>query len=253
MKKILPITIVLIILCLGAIYQNNSNLNLVVFKLTNKNEIKEGDLVYRVSLFSIFPVGEAVFFNKEVQEYEGKKVYYLRADAKTINIPSVFFSASVVLSSYIDMQDNNPLLFKQRIKISGKPDVVKEITYDQKNGIMSIAGVERSILPNTQDFLSVIFNLRKMDLSKVTDLDMNINTNQKNYALKGKVTPREILVNNKTYKAYIINADISRRDKNPYHKSKITIELLSDKENIPVIIRVFTAGALINAKLVQIK
>lgn len=253
MKKILLTVIVLIILFLGAIYQNNSNLNVVVFKLASKNEIKEGDLVYRVSLFGIFPVGEAVFFNKEIQEYKGEKVYYLKADAKTINIPSVFFNASVILGSYIDMRDNNPLLFRQIIKISGKPDVEKEIIYDQKNGIMSIGGQERSILPNTQDFLSVIFNLRRMDLSKTTDFDMNINTNQKNYALKGKVTPREIMVNNKTYKAYIITADIARRDKNPYHKSKITMELLSNKENIPVVIRVFTAGALINAKLVRIR
>ncbi len=253
MKKILLITIVLIILCLGAIYQNNSNLNLIVFKLLNKNDLKEGDLVYRVTLLSILPAGEAIFTAEKKEKYNDKMVYHLEATAQTLKALSKFFSARVALESYIDMQDNNPLLFKQKIKILGKPDIDKQITYDQKNGIMSMAGVERSILPNTQDFLSAMFNLKHMDLSKINDLEMNINTNQKNYLLKGTVTPREILINKKIYKTYLINADIGRRDKNPYHKSKITMELLSNKENIPILIRVFTAGVLINAKLVEIR
>lgn len=254
MKKIILITVILIILCLVAGYQNNSNLNMIIFKLANKNNIKSGDLIYRVSFLGVLPLGEAIFNKEEVEEYENKKVYHLKASASALSIFHKFFSANAELDSYVGIEDGNPLLFRQKIRISGKPEVNKQISYDQKNGIMAISGVERAILPGTQDFLSAIFNLRRMDLNAAEKFEMNINTNQKNYMLKGELAPKTALVNNKTYRIYSLKANISRRDKNPYHKSKISIELLEiNKEHIPVLIRVFTAGIFINAKLVKIR
>jgi hypothetical protein len=50
-----------------------------------------------------------------------------------------------------------------------------------------------------------------------------------------------------------VNATISRKDKNPYHKSEISLVMLADKENLPVLIRIFASGLLVQAKLVDIQ
>ncbi|MDD5155742.1 MAG: DUF3108 domain-containing protein, partial [Candidatus Omnitrophica bacterium] len=144
-------------------------------------------------------------------------------------------------------------LFKQRVTMAGRQETVKEVYYDQDNGIMSISGVKRQILPDTQDPLSAIFNLRRMQLDKIKEVEMNINTNQKNYILKGTVSLRQVSVGNKPCNIAVVKATIRRRDKNnPYHQSQLTMVLLPDKENIPVLIRVFASGMLINARLMDL-
>jgi hypothetical protein len=233
-------------------YHNNNDPALIISGLAKK-EFRPGALKYKINLFGIIPMGDAVLGLARVEEYNGKKVYHLTAQAESLKIFSEFFNAHAVLDSYVDIEKLNPLLFKQRIAIAGKQDIVKEATYDQNNGIMSIAGVKRQILTDTQDPLSAIFNLRHMDLDRIREFELNINTNQKNYILKGTVSLQQVSVNKKIYKTALIKATIRRRDKNPYHQSALTMVLLREKENIPILIRVFASGMLINAKLIDIQ
>jgi len=118
---------------------------------------------------------------------------------------------------------------------------------------MSIDDTKREIPPNTQDPLSAIFNLRRMNLDKPKEFQMNINTSQKNYLLRGKVSLRDLVINEKTYKTILVKSEISRRDNNPYHRSTVSMVLAGGKENIPIIIKVFASGILVNAKLIEIK
>lgn len=252
MRKCLVLLIV-IILSLGLVSYNNSNIKNIISGLAKKGYIGPGELRYRIYLFGVFPVGEAVFGVEKSEQYQGQKTYHLSAAARSLNAFSKFFKASADLDSYVDTKELAPLVFKQKIAISGKPTVEREVTYDQKNGIMSIAGVKRQILPDTQDPLSAIFNLRRLNFDKIKDIEMNINTNQKNYILKGTAVQREILINKNNYKIVSAKAEIRRRDKNPYHKSSITIVLLREKENIPILIKVFASGVLINARLIEIR
>lgn len=253
MKKILLIAIVIIILASIYSYHNNNNQASIISKLVKKAELKPGDLKYQVNLLGIIPMGDSVLALEELEEYNGKKVYHLTARAESAKILSKFFKANVILDSYVDTEKLNPLLFKQRIVIAGRQDIAKEAIYDQNASIMTIAGVKRQILPNTQDPLSAIFNLRRMDLDRVKEFELNINTNQKNYVLKGSVRPQQISINKKIYKTALLKATIKRRDKNPYHQSELTMVLLREKENIPILIRVFASGMLINAKLIDIE
>jgi len=252
MKKWLLLFIV-IILGLAFVVYNNSNIKSITSGLDKKGDIKSGELRYRIYLFGILPVGEAVFGVEKIEQYKGQTVYHLNASAKSLNAFSKFFKGRAVLDSYIDIKQLTPLVFKEKIAISGKQGIDREITYDQKNGIMSIAGVKRQILPDTQDPLSAIFNLKRFNFDKIKDIEMNINTNHKNYIVKGTAVQREISINKKIYKIVSAQAEIRRRDKNPYHKSSITIVLLKEKENIPILIKVFASGVLINARLIDIK
>ncbi len=253
MKKIFIIAVIALILFLGIVYQNNTDPKAIISKLAQNGQIKSGDLKFKINFLNVLPMGEAIL-NKEVTErYGNLDVYHLKATAYSQKAIARFFTATASIDSYVDISNNNPVLFRQLMKLSGKPEMNKEVIYDQKNGIMTILGVQRSILPNTQDPLSAIFNIRKMDLDKNREFEISINTNQKNYCLSGSVTPKDLIIRNKSYKIYILKAEIKRRDRNPYHKSQITMILLKEKENIPISVRVFASGAIINAKLVEIK
>jgi len=162
------------------------------------------------------------------------------------------FKAKANLDSYINPEDSNPALFKQDISIAGK-DVInkKEVNYDQKQGFMTLEGVKREIMPNTQDPLSLMYNLRKLDFEKSKSVEFGINTNQKNYVLRGTVEKKASVGK---YNVYCGKSDIRRRDKNnPYHRSQVTIWFAKDIENIPVLIRVFASGFLITVRLVEVK
>ena len=252
MKKTLLIFLV-IILFLVFIWQNNNNPKIIISRLVKKGAIGSGDLKYKVNLLGIIPSGDAVFTAEKTEDYKGTEVYHLNASVRPLKLYSGLFNGYAIVDSYVDARSLNPLLFKQKVKSPGKEKPEKEIFYDQVKGVMTLDGVQRQILPDTQDPLSAIFNLRHMDLSKIKDIEMNINTNQKNYILSGTVKERAITIKKQLHKIAVIEAVIRRRDKDPYHKSNVTIVLLEGKENIPVLIKVFASGALISARLEDIQ
>ena len=252
MRKILLIFFIIILFLIFVSWYNASP-RIIISRLIKNKGIHTGQLRYRIYLLKVFPIGEAVFRTEGIEEYKGGKVYHLSATASSLSFFSKFFNAYAVIDSYIDMQQLNPILFKQKLVVTDKKDSYREVLYDQKNCIMSIEGVRRQILPNTQDPLSAVFNVRRMDFDKSKDFEMNINTNQKNYILKAIALSKDISVYKKIYKMAFLRADISRRDKNPYHKSSISMVLLKEGGNIPVLINVFTRGIFINARLIDTK
>ena len=252
MKKILIIFLILIII-LAFIAAYNNNPRVIISNLIKKGDIKTGELRYTMYFFGVLPVGEAVSAVEKIEEYDGQRVYHLNATAGSLECYSKFFSGFAVLDSYVDMHQLNPILFKQKVIVSSKQGLDKEIIYDQKDGIMIIAGTKCKILPNTQDPLSAVFNIRRIDFDKIKNFEISLNSNQKNYILKGNATVQDILINKKTYKIVLVKTQIARRDKNPYHKSSITMVFLQGKENIPILIKVFASGVSINAKLIDIK
>lgn len=253
MRKV-TIALIVLILLISFIIYNNGNPKAIISNLAKKGAIRSGDLVYAIHLFGFLPIGEAIIKAERKEEYNGSKAYHLHAAVESSKVFSKFFSGSATLDSYLDTKAFSPLLFKQKVAISGKPPAYKEVTYDQKNGIMTLAGVKRQIPFGTQDPLSLIFNIRKMDFDTVKKIEANINTNQKNYILEGVVLQDTILINKQTYHTASIKANIKRRDKNnPYHRSSIDMVLLKEEANLPILIKVFASGVLINAKLVEIK
>lgn len=249
--------LVLVICILTAVFvlNRNSDPALVISQLSKKGPIKTGELKYKIYLFGIMPVGEASFKEVEIIDYQGKKVYHLAAEAHSLKFFEKLISGLAVLDSYVDPGQSSPLFFKQRIAISGRPEIISEIAYDPKGGIMTIGGVRRQILPDTQDPLSLMFNLRKANLEIRQKLEFNINTNQKNYIFEASSQPKDLIVNKQDYKCAFLKANIKRRDKdNPYHQSNVDIVMLkADSENIPVLIKVFASGFLINIRLVEVK
>ncbi len=252
MKRIL-FTIFLVISFLILLAGYNSNPKVIISRLIKNEDIRANALKYRIYFLGIIPIGEGILSAGRLEEFEGKKVYHLNAAARTLKYFSKFFNGDIVLDSYVDIQEFNPILFKQGLMIKGKEGINREIIYNQKEGFMSVAGIRRQIFPNTQDPLSLMFNLMHLDLVEAKEFKMNINAYKKNYTFRGTTKPRDVLINSKTYKMVLLKGWISRQDKNPYHQSSVTAVLLNQKENIPLLIKVFSGGVLIQAKLVDIR
>ncbi|MFC1804523.1 DUF3108 domain-containing protein [Candidatus Omnitrophota bacterium] len=249
MKKISIIVLLSAVTIITLSYYKHSEYKSVAYSLAIQPKLQSGDLKYRIYLFGIFPVGEAVFSDQGIKELNGVRVRHLTASASSSTIFSSFFSAQALLDSFLDLQDENPLLFRQRLSVTGKEDSLKEITYDQKQQVMTLEGVRREILPGTQDPLSAMFRLRGMDFDKSNKIKMNINTNQKNYLLEGTAEERTLSLVGERCKLITAKAQIRRRDKNPYHKSMVSFVLFKGGENVPVLIKVFASGVMITAKL----
>lgn len=252
MKKIL-LVILIIVLCLFFTAKINGCPRIVISNLAKKGELHDGDLKYKIYFFGVLPVGQAVLKEKQLTEYKGETVFRLNAQAESLKIFSGIFSASADINSYVDRQTLNPVFFKQNLRIKGKDDIDKEVFYNQKESFMTIKGVKRQILPDTQDPLSTMLNFRNIDFSETKTFEMNLNTNQKNYLLSGEAEQKTLSLNKKIYTINSLNAEIKRRDKNnPYHKSKLKILFLEEGGNIPIIMKVFTTGVFITIKLAGI-
>ncbi|MDD5044282.1 MAG: DUF3108 domain-containing protein [Candidatus Omnitrophica bacterium] len=207
--------------------------------------------VFQVKLFGLIPAGEAVLSEASDKNLNGRDVLCITAQAYPSAFISRIYKVRVQVKSLIDKQNQLPVLFTQQLEMQNKPSDNKEVYYDQKKNIMTLRGEERAILADTYDPLSAVRFLRNQDFNKFKEFDININTNQKNYGMKGKVLRREkIVVGGKEYFVWVLQAKIARRDKNnPYHRSQVTLYLLDNAEKTPLMIKVFASGGLIVAVL----
>jgi len=252
MKKLLIISSVILVLMIIATWNNSKPKNIIA-RVVERGNGHPQELKFRIDILGLFPIGEAVIMPGEKRFYQNKEAYYLSAYARIPGWLSPVFSSEASISSYMDARTLEPLLFKEKVIMKNKPDKEKEIIYDQKSRVMTIEGERRNIFAGTHDPLSALASIRGMDFGQVKDFRLNINTNQKNYILQAKVRPSFLVVSGKKYQIAFLEASISRGEGNPYHKSKINMVVLRDKENLPLIIKVFAGGVFLTAKLTEIK
>ncbi len=243
--------IVFLFLVFFSVYNNNPGIIISRIKVRDIRELTE--LRYIVYFLGVIPVGEAVFYPARINEITGNNAYHLRAAAETSRCFSQFFAARTSLDSFVDADQLNPLVYRMQLTVSGRKDINEEIIYNQQDGFMLVSGVKRQILPNTQDPLSLMFNIMLMDFEKTSEFRMNINTHKKNYIFKGMVQDKDRLIKNKIYQTYILKGEVFRDNKSPYHRSSFKMVLLKQNCNIPLLIKVFSGGVLIQARLTGIK
>lgn len=252
MKKIIIVLAVTVVLLTAfLLYQNNPAAILTKLK-TYDPKVKNAEFCYRIYLFGIFPAGKATLSDNGQVEFMGQSLHHLSAQAEGVGVVSKIYPFSANIDSYLEPKGLLPLIFTQIIKSKDK-EILKEVTYDQSSRIMQIKEERRSILPETYEPLSALLKLRGLDLEKTTAFDLNINTNQKNYAFSGVVNKAALKRGEQYVELYKLSAKIFRRDKNPYHQSKVDFIFLNDQQKTPIFIKVFASGGLITARLIEVK
>ncbi|MBU1997860.1 MAG: DUF3108 domain-containing protein [Candidatus Omnitrophica bacterium] len=254
MKKSILIILCILLLVISISFYFNNNVGSAIQLVAKNTKINNAALVYRVYVFGIFALAKAVFEPVTIEDFGGRRVYHLQLKAAALDIFQKYLKLEALLDSYVDMDTGNPVYFKQKVISPGGEAKDKEVVYDQENLVMTIRGERRQIMPDTKDPLSAIYQIRRMNLDNLKELEMNINTNQKNYILKGAVVKKDVLMGKDKFELFVADAGIRRRDKNLYHQSKLNISLINhNKENIPILVKVFASGFYVSAKLVEIK
>ncbi len=248
-KKVsLVVLAIFLILIFWQISQNNPAAALKYVSKKGPIPPDSRRLIYAVKFLGILPVGKAIIYSPQEVIYKDKAVDYLCAKVSPYPYLAKVFKFKAQIDSFIAKDTGLPVLFRQKIEVEGKKSDNKEVFYDQERRIMSLRQEERVILPNTYEPLSAILYLRKADLNKQKDFDLNLNTNQKNYGMRAVVLSKERLNNRDIF---TLGMQIARRDKNnPYHRSKVTLYLLDDPQKTPVLIKVMASGAYIVARLI---
>lgn len=251
-KKVL-LAIFLILVIFLYVMQSQNNPGSILSKLPAEC-FKKGatKLYYRVYLFGVLPVGDALIEDGGIKKIDKKALYCLKAGAKSRPWVSKIYPFEVSIESYLDQETMLPVSFRQTIKTKEK-EQTKDVSYDQKNNIMQILDVKRNILPETYEPLSAIWQLRAIDYTLHNNVELNINTNQKNYALTVAATKEQPRVKGLTMPLIRLKSKIFRRDKNPYHQSKIDTIFLDNHEKTPIYIKVFASGMLITVRLTDIR
>lgn len=253
LKKIILSFLLVLTFSAVFLYYRTSDIKKITLKLSQEKDTGNRILVYRLYLFGVLPAAEARFYPPKQEVLNSKKVLHLRAEAGPLRLFSRFFKGSILLDSYIDPATGNPVLFKQSAVLPGKEDQLKEVFYDQVAHIVTLSGERRTMMPDTQDPVSLIYNIRHFDYSRLKDIKMYLNTKHKNYLFSGSSVPKKISISGNDYDFILLKATVKRSDKNPYHQTSLDITLFKKEENIPVLIKIFASGFLIKARLAEIR
>lgn len=225
----------------------------IVKEILKKEKYPGKTLVFDLKYLGFLPFGKAVFEDKGEVSFKGKKLRLLTLTAKSTGLASKFFKAKAEIKSYLEPEKLYPLFFIQHIEVPNHLPDYKEIIYDQTNHIMELEGVKRIILPNTHDPLSAIFYMGNQDFKIGQIFDLNLNTNQKNYSIKVRVTKNiKMKVKDEEVSLWIVTAEVKRRDASPMHmhSSSYTIWFLDDAFKIPVLVKAMTNIGYIIIRLI---
>lgn len=249
MKRILALILMVSIIASVVSYRKNNDVRSLLAHFSQDDLDSAQVLSYRILLFGCIPVGSAVLYMAQPAEYKGKPVYHVYLEADSASELSWLYVASIRADSYVNRQTYLPEAFTQKIFVKGKQSTERGVVYAQDEQTMSVEGETRTIAGNTHDPLSAILRISRMDYDQLKDLELNINTNQKDYRLTGTAERADALVNRMARGMITVSADVKRRSDNPYHQSHIEIIMASGKKNIPVLIRSFASGFLVTSRL----
>lgn len=249
--------ILLLVVTPFALLQQIKNRPLSIIESLNLQDrlsIEGKTAVFRVNFLGCLPVGYAKIKNTEDQFYRNKKIFHITAIASVSGVISKLFNAKAQADSYMDKEKLHSLKFKETLILPDKPKEEKEVLYNQEKNVMELRGVERKILPDTQDPLSALIFIQRQPLKIGKEFDININTNQKNYRLYAKVIKREeYAIEDKKVGVWVMKGDIRRRDKSPRHSSTMTLWLLDNPSRIPLLVKATTNIVSITARLIDVE
>lgn len=253
MKRLLALLLLITIVASVMSYRRNNDIRSLLIQFPESELDAATSLRYKVLLFGFIPVGSAVLHTAQLEQFKDKPVYHLRVEAESAKELSWLYVASMRADSYVDRQTLLPEAFIQKIEVKGKKNIERGVVYAQEDQTMSVEGEVRTILGDTFDPLSAIFKVGRMRYEELKDLELNINTNQKNYQLLGSAERSSELVNRTARRLITVSADIKRRNDNPYHQSHIEMVFAGEKKNTPLLIRSFTSGFLVTCRLTSVQ
>lgn len=238
---------IFIIIVISFVIEIISNTPACVLKnLIKKGTLDSQKLTLKINYLLFIPVGEAKLEILGKERFRNADLVHIRAQAKTFDFVKSIFHAKATVDSYIDPVQLHSVYFIQHLEMINKPDENKELSYDQKRHIMTYQGPrgseKRVVDEHAQDPLSAVFFIQNKKFKIGDSFKLSLNTNQKNYVVSVNVISKQIVkISDKDYEIWLTQSSVSRKDKNPRHKSSYKAWfLVYNNINSPILIKAMT-------------
>lgn len=192
----------------------------------------------------------------------GKEVYHVKGEGKTVGVSKFFFKVEDDYQSYIDKEKDIPYRFIRKIDEGGHTKDVqidfnhtsnKALVFNKKHNTKE----ELSFPEETQDMVSSFYYLRnRLDTENIKDgetIDMDMMFDKENYKFKLKFLGRETLktkfgkVPCLIFRPYVQSGRVFKE------RESLTVWVTDDKNKMPILIKADLAVGSLKATLTDYK
>lgn len=196
-------------------------------------------LVYSVR-YGIIRAGEAMLAVERRTTFNGRPCYHLVATAQSNDFFSGVFKVDDRMESYLDVDYLLPWMFEKRLHEGGY-QAYQRIELDQINQLATYQdGNVVEMEASAQDYLSVLYYLRAMDLAPGTKASLRTHADKKNVDLEVEVIGREeVETPAGTFSCLVVEPHILL-DTGLYDskKGKLLMYLTDDERKLPVLFKI---------------
>jgi hypothetical protein len=243
--KIMKIILIGVILCVIMLFlagAHRNSLSAVMRAITVGSGAQSMKLSIEYAGF--IPVGAAQF----------EDIGTLKATVRTNDFIDRFFKLRAQVIAQVDRESLLPLQYEYSYTANGSLKDEKKVLYDQVNHRMQTLKENRVIQPQTRDPLSLMLYLKHENLAVGQTIDLNINTNQKNYRFLAHVLKKDTITKGTTdFEIYMIKGSVKRSDKTTGHATDFTLWYMDKPVKSPVLIKAFTGAGVVVARAIEVQ
>jgi hypothetical protein len=192
----------------------------------------------------------------------GKEVYHVKGEGKTVGVSRFFFKVEDDYQSYIDREKDIPYRFIRKIDEGGHTKDVqidfnhtsnKAIVFNKKHDTKE----ELSFPEETQDMVSSFYYLRnRLDTEKIKDgetIDMDMMFDKENYKFRLKFLGRETLKTKFGNVPCLIFRPSVQSGRVFKERESLTVWVTDDKNKMPILVKADLAVGSLKATLTEYK
>ncbi|MCB0456334.1 MAG: DUF3108 domain-containing protein [Flavobacteriaceae bacterium] len=192
----------------------------------------------------------------------GKEVFHIKGEGRTIGVSKWFFNVEDYYQSYIDKQKDVPYRFIRKIDEGGYTKDI-QIDFNRNTGKALVINKEKNTQDwvtfnkDAQDMVSAFYYLRnKIDASKIEvghTVDMDMFFDKESYRFRLKFLGRETLrtkfgkISTLKFRPYVEAGRVFKE------KESLTVWVTDDDNKIPLLIKADLAVGSLKATLIEFK
>jgi hypothetical protein len=186
-------------------------------------------------------VGTAVLSVEDIVERNGREVYCILASVRTSSLISKLYKVEDEIYTYLDVEKFYPVRFEKKQR-EGKYRSDEYIDFDQEKGKalyfsrLSHEKKEFDIPEKVQDPLSCLYYFRLQEVAVGRSLFTNVNADEDNYLLEGKVHEKGFIKINGNDERHAFKVEpVPWFQGKIKRKAKATIWFSADEKRIPLL------------------
>ena len=192
----------------------------------------------------------------------GKEVYHVQGEGRTVGVSKLFFKVEDYYQSYIDKEKDVPYRFIRKIDEGGYTKDI-QIDFDHNTNLALVNNKEKntkdyvSFSKNAQDMVSAFYYLRNhVDVSTIKEgdtVDLDMFFDKESFGFKLKFLGREVIktrfgkIAALKFRPYVEAGRVFKE------KESLTVWVTDDDNKIPLLIKASLAVGSLKATLTEFK